>query len=66
MKCPHCNKNVIIYQMAIRNCESYGSNSYNLLCNKCKNPITVYLKRVVKCGEIVKGKHDKNSCDWPQ
>jgi len=57
MKCPWCNKAVIVPTNAFINAENYGSNWFRFK-HKCGNNINICIERVVKLRVIIK---DDNS-----
>ncbi len=56
MNCPHCNKKLSGWaiEKAVRNVESYGGESFNLQCPKCKEKYCITLERDVKVLSIQK------------
>ncbi len=54
MKCPHCNKPTDAPEVAYRNAENYGSNSFTFKCPKCGKKVGVYIQRYAKASTPVK------------
>ena len=64
VKCPHCGKSrYIVPAVAINNATNYGGGYFNVICNKCGEPIKVYLERRVVLTSIEKG--NRNALDFP-
>ena len=59
-KCPHCDSHRCVPEVALLNCESYGSQFYNILCRRCKKPVRVYIERSVRVGSIEKGTNNQD------
>ena len=63
MKCPHCDKQFDIPNVAYLNVESYGSSMFVIHCNKCKQKIRIYGKRQVKFTYVRKA-HKAEELSW--
>ena len=61
MKCPYCNKQIIVPDIVTINVESYGSKRCRFPCNKCNKIVSMYGERTVRFYNIKKT--DKES-DW--
>jgi hypothetical protein len=61
-KCPYCNCDNPIPDVAYYNAEAYGGKVYRVCCVKCGGAIAASLTRVVKCTDIYATKFETS--DW--
>ena len=63
-KCPYCNINNCISQVAFENVRYYGSKVFNLPCKHCGKMIRAALHRRVVCDSIRKSDKQLSDSDF--
>lgn len=62
--CPYCKKNYCVAEVAFRNVECYGSNSFTVPCLYCGKIIDIYITRTTHLERVTKSYKKRADCDW--
>ena len=63
-RCPYCNKQGCVIEVAFENVRHYGSQIFTIPCLHCKKIIRVGITRTTYLSSIAKSDKTRGDCDW--